>query len=94
MVVARADDEDEDDVATTERERTARIAKGAYKIMQRHGFYPFQSYVFQLEKWSKVVPKLPGRNPKWFQRGLDVFGKMERDKHQDTFPKVLHSLQD
>ena len=41
MVVAREDDEDEDDVATTERERTARIAKGAYKIMQRRdGFYP------------------------------------------------------
>jgi len=60
VVVAREDDEDEDDVATTERERTARIAKGAYKIMQRHdGFYPFQSYVFQLEKWSKMVQNPP-----------------------------------
>ena len=59
MVVAREDDEDEDDVATTERERTARIAKGAYKIMQRHGFYPFKSYVFQLEKWSKMVQNPP-----------------------------------
>ena len=52
MVVAREDDEDEDDVATTERERTARIAKGAYKIMQT--FLSIQS--FQLERTqSKMV---------------------------------------